>query len=123
MQVIRIAHENSYRTVISHRSGETADTTIADIAVAVNSGYIKTGSAVPRERTAKYNRLLMIEKGARKKVRCTDTPTEIRRKIFRRGVPDGAPRRSMQGYTKNSHMLLQNGGRCGILNIIKQAAK
>ena len=67
MQVIRIAHENSYRTVISHRSGETADTTIADIAVAVNSGYIKTGSAVPRERTAKYNRLLMIEKGARKK--------------------------------------------------------
>ena len=62
MQVIRIAHENSYRTVISHRSGETADTTIADIAVAVNSGYIKTGAPCRGERTAKYNRLLMIEK-------------------------------------------------------------
>lgn len=48
--------------VISHRSGETADTMIADIAVAVNSGYIKTGAPCRGERTAKYNRLLMIEK-------------------------------------------------------------
>ena len=48
--------------MISHRSGETADTTIADIAVAVNSGYIKTGAPCRGERTAKYNRLLMIEK-------------------------------------------------------------
>lgn len=62
MEVIRIAHENSYRTVISHRSGETADTMIADIAVAVNSRYIKTGAPCRGERTAKYNRLLMIEK-------------------------------------------------------------
>lgn len=61
MDVIRIARENSYRAVISHRSGETPDTTIADIAVATNAGYIKTGAPCRGERVAKYNRLLSIE--------------------------------------------------------------
>ena len=61
LEVIRIAKEAGYRTVISHRSGETADTSIADIAVAVNAGFIKTGAPCRYERTAKYNRLLKIE--------------------------------------------------------------
>jgi enolase len=58
---IETAHKAGYTTVISHRSGETEDTTIADIAVAVNSGQIKTGAPCRSERTAKYNRLLRIE--------------------------------------------------------------
>ena len=56
-----MAHRNGYTTIISHRSGETEDTTIADIAVATNSGQIKTGSLSRTDRTAKYNRLLRIE--------------------------------------------------------------
>jgi enolase len=56
-----MAHRNGYSTIISHRSGETEDTTIADIAVATNSGQIKTGSLSRTDRTAKYNRLLRIE--------------------------------------------------------------
>lgn len=62
LDVINLAHKNGYKTVISHRSGETEDTTIADIAVAVNSGQIKTGAPARSDRVAKYNRLLMIEK-------------------------------------------------------------
>jgi enolase len=58
---IEMAHKGGYTTVISHRSGETEDTTIADIAVAVNSGQIKTGAPCRSERTSKYNRLLRIE--------------------------------------------------------------
>ncbi len=61
LQTIRLAYENGYRAVISHRSGETEDTTIADLAVAVNAGQIKTGAPCRGERTAKYNRLLEIE--------------------------------------------------------------
>lgn len=61
LDVIRIAKEAGYCTVISHRSGETADTSIADIAVATNAGFIKTGAPCRYERTAKYNRLLKIE--------------------------------------------------------------
>ncbi len=61
LDAIRLAHENAYRTVISHRSGETCDTFIADLAVAVNAGQIKTGSLARGERTSKYNRLLYIE--------------------------------------------------------------
>ncbi|MCO6430604.1 MAG: phosphopyruvate hydratase [Deltaproteobacteria bacterium] len=61
LETIRLAHDNSYRTVISHRSGETEDTSIADLAVAVGSGQIKTGSVCRSERVAKYNRLLWIE--------------------------------------------------------------
>ena len=60
-QAVRLAQTNGYRTVVSHRSGETVDSSIADLAVAVNSGLIKTGSASRGERLAKYNRLLEIE--------------------------------------------------------------
>ncbi len=58
---IEMAQRNGYYTIISHRSGETEDTTIADIAVATNSGQIKTGSASRTDRMAKYNQLLRIE--------------------------------------------------------------
>ena len=61
IETIEIAHRSGMTTVISHRSGETEDTTIADLAVAVNAGQIKTGSASRTDRTAKYNRLLRIE--------------------------------------------------------------
>jgi enolase len=56
-----MAHRAGYTTVTSHRSGETEDTTIADIAVATNSGQIKTGSLSRTDRIAKYNQLLRIE--------------------------------------------------------------
>ena len=55
------AKENGYKTIISHRSGETEDTTIADLAVAINAGQIKTGAPCRTDRVAKYNRLLNIE--------------------------------------------------------------
>lgn len=61
MDTIRLAQANGYKTIISHRSGETEDTTIADIAVAMNAGQIKTGAPCRGERVAKYNRLLKIE--------------------------------------------------------------
>jgi enolase len=61
LDVIRLAKESSYGVVISHRSGETEDTTIADLAVATNAGQIKTGAPSRGERTAKYNQLLRIE--------------------------------------------------------------
>lgn len=61
LEAIDLAQKCSYTTVISHRSGETEDTTIADIAVAVNSGQIKTGAPCRSDRVAKYNRLLKIE--------------------------------------------------------------
>ncbi len=58
---VDLAHRNSYTSVMSHRSGETEDTTIADLAVALNTGQIKTGSASRSDRIAKYNQLLRIE--------------------------------------------------------------
>ena len=61
LEAINLAKNNNYTTVISHRSGETEDTFIADLAVGVNSGLIKTGSLSRSERVAKYNRLLKIE--------------------------------------------------------------
>lgn len=61
MEAVRIAKENGYQAIMSHRSGETEDTTIADLAVGLNTGYIKTGAPCRGERTAKYNRLLQIE--------------------------------------------------------------
>ncbi len=61
LDTIRYALRNGYSTVISHRSGETEDTTIADLAVAVNAGQIKTGAPARTDRTAKYNQLLRIE--------------------------------------------------------------
>ena len=61
IEVINLAHKNDYKTIISHRSGDSEDTFIADLAVATNSSQIKTGSLARSERVAKYNRLLRIE--------------------------------------------------------------
>jgi enolase len=61
LQAIELAKRAGYGTIISHRSGETEDTFVADLAVAVNAGQIKTGSLARSERTAKYNQLLRIE--------------------------------------------------------------
>lgn len=61
LDAVEEAHRNGYRTMTSHRSGETGDTTIADLAVATNSGQIKTGAPARSERVEKYNRLLRIE--------------------------------------------------------------
>ncbi len=61
LECIQMAHRAGYTTVISHRSGETEDTTIADVAVAVNAGQIKTGAPARSDRVAKYNQLLRIE--------------------------------------------------------------
>ena len=58
---VRLAQENGYTAVMSHRSGETEDSTIADLAVALSCGQIKTGSLARSDRTAKYNQLLRIE--------------------------------------------------------------
>ena len=61
LEAIRLAHEAGYAAVVSHRSGETEDTTIADLAVATGAGQIKTGSLCRTDRICKYNRLLRIE--------------------------------------------------------------
>ena len=61
MDVVELAQKNGFKTIISHRSGDTEDTFIADLAVATNSSQIKTGSLARSERVAKYNRLLRIE--------------------------------------------------------------
>ena len=61
IEVVRTAKAYGYKTILSHRSGETGDTTIADLAVALNTGFIKTGAPCRGERTEKYNRLLKIE--------------------------------------------------------------
>ena len=61
LEAIELARANGYQSVISHRSGETEDTFIADLAVAINAGQIKTGSASRTDRVAKYNQLLRIE--------------------------------------------------------------
>ena len=60
LQAVELAHRNDYRVVMSHRSGETEDATIADLAVATNCGQIKTGAPCRSDRTAKYNQLLRI---------------------------------------------------------------
>ena len=61
LDTVALANRSAYRTVISHRSGETEDTTIADLAVAVNAGQIKAGAPARSDRVAKYNQLLRIE--------------------------------------------------------------
>lgn len=61
METVQLAQKHGYKTIMSHRSGETEDTFIADLAVALNTGYIKTGAPCRGERTAKYNRLIAIE--------------------------------------------------------------
>jgi enolase len=63
LNVISLAREAGYRYIPSHRSGETEDTTLADLAVALGAAWIKTGAPCRGERTAKYNRLLSIEAG------------------------------------------------------------
>jgi enolase len=61
LDAVSMAHRNGYRCMMSHRSGETEDTTIADLAVATDCGQIKTGAPARSERVAKYNQLLRIE--------------------------------------------------------------
>jgi enolase len=61
LDAVDLAHRAGFRTMMSHRSGETEDTTIADLAVAVGSGQIKTGAPARSDRVAKYNQLLRIE--------------------------------------------------------------
>ncbi|MFL6056963.1 MAG: enolase C-terminal domain-like protein, partial [Actinoallomurus sp.] len=61
LDAVTLAHMNGFRTMMSHRSGETEDTTIADLAVAAGSGQIKTGAPARSDRVAKYNQLLRIE--------------------------------------------------------------
>jgi enolase len=61
IEAIQLAHRNGYTSISSHRSGETEDATIADLAVALSTGQIKTGSASRSDRMAKYNQLLRIE--------------------------------------------------------------
>jgi enolase len=63
IDAVDLAHRNGYSSVMSHRSGETEDSTIADLAVALKTGQIKTGSASRSDRVAKYNQLLRIEEG------------------------------------------------------------
>ena len=62
MEAVRLAKAHGYGTILSHRSGETEDTSIADIAVALNAGQIKTGAPARTDRVCKYNRLLEIER-------------------------------------------------------------
>ena len=61
LETIELARQNGYKTIISHRSGETEDTTIADLAVGLNLGQIKTGSMSRTDRMCKYNQLMRIE--------------------------------------------------------------
>ena len=61
IRACRLAQQNGFKTIVSHRSGESEDTTIADLSVALNAGQIKTGAPCRSERVAKYNRLLRIE--------------------------------------------------------------
>ena len=75
MDAVEMAQKAGYRAVISHRSGESEDTFIADLAVAVNAGQIKTGAPCRSERTAKYNRLLRIEDSLDAQA-CYETPFE-----------------------------------------------
>jgi enolase len=61
LEAVEMAHKHGYTAVLSHRSGETEDSTIADLAVATNAGQIKTGSMSRSDRLAKYNQLIRIE--------------------------------------------------------------
>jgi enolase len=75
LETVELAHRAGWRTVISHRSGETEDVTIADLAVATNCGQIKTGSLARSDRTAKYNQLIRIEAGLGSAARFAGWPT------------------------------------------------
>ena len=63
MEAIKLAKRNGYTSIVSHRSGESEDTLIADLSVALNAGQIKSGAPCRTERTSKYNQLLRIESG------------------------------------------------------------
>jgi enolase len=76
IEAVNLATRHAYTSVISHRSGETEDTTIADLAVALNTGQIKTGSASRSDRIAKYNQLLRIEE------ELGDAATYLGRSVF-----------------------------------------
>ena len=69
LETIRLAKENGYNTIISHRSGETEDTFISDLSVAVDAGQIKTGSICRTDRVCKYNQLIRIERKLNKKAK------------------------------------------------------
>ena len=79
LETIRVAHTHGYATIISHRSGETEDSFIADLSVAVNSGQMKAGSLSRTDRIAKYNRLLSIESGLGDCSRYFDSNKSMRR--------------------------------------------
>ena len=85
IEVIHLAKEAGYRFILSHRSGDTEDTTLADIAVAMNAPFIKTGAPCRSERVAKYNRLLRIESALNSGARFgfSDMPEAIPDRIFR----------------------------------------
>ncbi|HKI37651.1 MAG TPA: phosphopyruvate hydratase [Gemmataceae bacterium] len=85
LDVIEMARRADYTTVISHRSGETEDTTIADLAVATNAGQIKTGSLCRTDRVAKYNQLLRIER------ELGERGVYLRHRVFRRLAPSSGP--------------------------------
>ncbi len=80
LDVIEMARKAGYRTIISHRSGETEDTTISDLAVGINAGQIKTGAPSRTDRVAKYNQLLRIEEELRNRAAFTPPPQWRRRK-------------------------------------------
>jgi enolase len=83
LDAVDLAHRSNYSTVVSHRSGETEDTTIADLAVAVGSGQIKTGAPCRTDRVAKYNQLLRIEE------QLGDVARYPGRQAFSRTYPSG----------------------------------
>ena len=89
LQTIALAHEAGYRAVVSHRSGETEDTTIADLVVATGVGQIKTGAPARTERVAKYNQLLRIEEELGDGARFAG-----REAIERSAAPVGSPLRA-----------------------------
>ena len=117
LDVIELARGAGYATVISHRSGETEDTTIADLAVAVNAGQIKTGAPSRTDRVAKYNQLLRIEEelgddavypgwdAFRRRLtcpECSSRPPHEDRRHHRAGVErprHRSPRSSTPGWT------------------------
>ena len=91
---MRLAHERGYAAVISHRSGETEDTTIADLAVATNCGQIKTGAPSRTDRVAKYNQLLRIEEELGDAARFPGRDAFATRRSPGSAVSEPAPRRT-----------------------------
>ena len=82
---IRMAHQAGWKAIVSHRSGETEDTTIADLSVALGTGLIKTGAPCRSERTAKYNRLLKIEEELGKNARFAGMQALLKREKINDG--------------------------------------